>query len=75
MSKYTHEQLTAMAKSYLSQKQNNPPIVSAQFLQIISHLAGISVQEVQNRINMLAEGDFSFETKGNNYGSSRNSFM
>lgn len=60
MSKYTHEQLTAMAKS-LQYRKTVDPMGYEQFLQVMHYHTFLNRHSLEIRIQMMADGDFSFE--------------
>lgn len=61
--KYTQEQLTAMAKSYLWHKEQGCPLDCQQFLMTVAMFCRMHPMNVETRIKMMSEGDFSFENK------------
>ena len=57
MSKYTHEQLTAMAKS-VQYRKNIDPTGYAIFIQTMVITTRLTPVEIEKRIQLIAESNF-----------------
>jgi DNA-directed RNA polymerase delta subunit len=60
MSKYTKEDLTVMAKSAIWHK-TAAPMIYGQLIAIVQMHTGLAQAEVDKRIVMMSNNDFSFE--------------
>ena len=61
MKKYTNEQLTEMAKTAIDDRDNGVGVLYLQLVVTVGAIAGLPVAEVQRRIDMMADGNFSFQ--------------